>query len=166
MLCQSILYFIYLFLPYMPFVYILCCLVLCFYGCPVYVNMCVSTSVCVSCALSLATFLLFVLSYYSLFLFCIFILLLFQMLVSFLMRMKKKGCGFGREERWGGYGRNWKRGNYSQDILCGGKTSFSVREKNEVLWRGAMLQVQRLITLSWLSSGPPEQLCFVSLCQY
>lgn len=61
--------------------------------------MCVSASVCVSCAFTLA--LLFVLSYSDLFV----LVFLCGLLFCLFSNMRKKGCGFWWMVRWGGSGR-------------------------------------------------------------
>ena len=83
---------------------------LCFYGTLLCANMCTSASVCVSPASSQA------------------LLFLFVLLVCFLMRERKKGCGCGWVGRWCGSGRNWGRGNHDENIKYE-KDLFSIKSK-------------------------------------
>lgn len=79
-----------------------------FYGEPVCVNMCVSSSICVSSTFSVAHFLLFILSYFSLFCFAFyFIFIILQIPICFLMRDRRGLDLYGRggREKLRGYGR-------------------------------------------------------------
>jgi hypothetical protein len=39
------------------------------------------------------------------------------MLVCFLVRTRRDGCGIGWQRKWGGFGGSWGRGIYNENIL-------------------------------------------------
>lgn len=98
-------YFICFFLPYRSFIYILWLLALCFYEIPVYVKVCVSVPIHVSCVFSLFL-LLSVLSYSDLFVSLLFnLIIVLQMPICFLKR------------NWKGWIRMWRElGKISDEL--------------------------------------------------
>lgn len=97
------------------------------------VNESILASVCVSLAFALALFLLFVLSYPDLFLFCFILLLFLGCLVLFSIE-RQKGHGSRWEGRWGGTGRSWQTRNHTQNILYKINNLFSIKKnKTEIL---------------------------------
>lgn len=93
----------------------------CFKKFSMYVNMCASASVCISCAFPMALFLcLFCPINYSILHCCC-----YYYLDVYVFYWEKKHCGFVWLGKWEGFRKSWRRENQNQNILYERKSIFN-----------------------------------------